>query len=184
MRPTTSEEIVYKAVVRGELEIDKEGRIWRVLLRHGTRWGSGVQVIPCERRRAENRTGRIYLQVRVMVDWVRTHCMAHRLVWRHFNGPIQQGLTINHKNGKKDDNRPENLELATYSEQQIHATRILKVGHACNQNGEKNSMAKLTEAMVREIRRRRRAGENLIPIAKDFGIAMQTVSRIVRRDRW
>ncbi|MGX2041495.1 DUF5131 family protein [Methylocaldum sp. MU1018] len=33
-------------------------------------------------------------------------------------------MTINHKNGIKTDNRPENLELATCSEQHIHALRV------------------------------------------------------------
>ena len=183
MLPTLSEETVYLAIRRGELEIDAQGRVWRILLRHGTRWGAGAQTLPCKRRRAENRTGRVYLQVRVMVDWKRTHCMAHRLVWRHLHGPIPPGLTINHKNGKKDDNRPENLELATYADQQRHALHVLKVGRT-DQTGSRNAMAVLTEAKVREIRRRRATGERLRSIAADFHVTMQTVSRIARGDRW
>ena len=81
--------------------------------------------IPCTPRRAENPTGSGYLQVRVMIGYSRAHALAHRLVWRHFNGPIPAGQTINHKNGNRSDNRPENLELATTSEQALHKIRVL-----------------------------------------------------------
>lgn len=84
----------------------------------------------------------------------------------------------------KDDNRPENLELATYSEQMIHATRVLGTSAAAKQWGEANHRAKLTEVQVIEIRRRREGGERLAAIAADYGVAFQTVSRIALRDRW
>jgi hypothetical protein len=42
-------------------------------------------------------------------------------VWRVLRGPLPEGLTINHINGVKDDNRPDNLELATHFEQREHA---------------------------------------------------------------
>ena len=60
-----------------------------------------------------------------MIDKARVNASAHRLVWRHFHGPIPDGMTINHKNGKKQDNRPENLEVMTYAEQTKHAIDVL-----------------------------------------------------------
>lgn len=42
--------------------------------------------------------------------------MAHRLVWTYHNGEILNGLQIDHMNGVKDDNRIENLRLATPSQ--------------------------------------------------------------------
>ncbi len=60
-----------------------------------------------------------------MLDGKRHHALAHRLVYRHFKGPIPAGLTVNHLNGMRGDNRPENLELATASEQKLHAIRVL-----------------------------------------------------------
>lgn len=119
-----------------------------------------------------------------MLGGKRRSALAHRLVWRHFNGRIPDGLTVNHRNGVKDDNRPSNLELATYVDQMYHA--IDELGrHAClQQDGASNHQAKLTDQQVIEIRRRRAAGEQLVPIANDFGIAMQTVSKIARGDSW
>lgn len=37
----------------------------------------------------------------------------HRVVWEMFNGPIPEGLVINHINGVRGDDRIENLELVT-----------------------------------------------------------------------
>lgn len=182
MRPKNNEDVVYQAVLAGELEIDEEGRVWRLACRRGDRWKGGTRLIPCVRRRAENDTGE-YLQVGVMFGGKECNALAQRLVWRHFKGRIPDGLTVNHMDGKKKRNVLSNLELATYSEQQIHALRVLKVGRT-DQNGIKNAMAKLTVIQVEEIRRRRARGERLLSIAQDFGIQYQTVSKIARGDRW
>lgn len=159
-----SEEQVYHAVLSGMLWIDDQGGVWR------------------GNRRAEH-AARGYLQVRVMVNRVRHHASAHRLVWRHLNGPIPDGMTVNHKNGIKTDNRPENLDLATPSEQQRHALHVLKVGRT-DQRGNRNAMAKLTPEAVESIRARRAKGERLRSIAKDFGVTDRTISKIALGQRW
>lgn len=124
MTPKNVEELVYPLVLSGELSIDEEGRVWRHAARRWDRWSQATRLIPCEPRRAEKDSGE-YLQVRAMVDLRRANALAHRLVWRHFNGPIPPGLTVNHKDGKKKRNHPLNLELATYSEQQLHSIHVL-----------------------------------------------------------
>jgi hypothetical protein len=50
--------------------------------------------------------------------------------------------------------------------------------------GTRHGMAKLTEAQVLEIRRRRDAGERLQAIADDFGVDMSLVSLIGLRKIW
>lgn len=177
-----NEEFVYQAVPTGELEIRPDGTIWRLAASRGDRWNGGSQLIPCEPRRAEHDAGK-YFQIRLMRDGKRVHAMAHRLVFRHFKGPIPPSLTVNHKDGQHKRNPPDNLELATNSEQQVHANRVLRTGAGANQAGEANHQAKLTEAQVAEIRRRRARRETLQSIADDFGVAMQTVSKIARGDR-
>jgi hypothetical protein len=109
----------------GDLTIDSEGRIWRVAARRGYGVKNETRSIPCLARRAEHPTG-AYLQIHVMINGRRINALAHRLVWYHFNGPIPPGLTINHKNGQKTDNRPSNLEIATQAEQVRHAVLVLR----------------------------------------------------------
>lgn len=50
--------------------------------------------------------------------------LAHRLVWMAANGPIPEGMFINHKNGKRWDNRIANLELATPAQNNAHAQKL------------------------------------------------------------
>lgn len=180
---TQAEEFVYQAVVSGDLEILSDGTIWRVRKRGWDRWKKEAVSRLCRRVRAEHDQGE-YFQVRAMMNGKRGYALAHRMVYLHFQGPIPNGLTINHENGNKKDNRPENLTLATNSEQQLHATRVLKVGHACRQYGERNSMAKLTAQQVTEIRSRRNAGERLKTIAMDFNVTDRTISKIALGHRW
>jgi hypothetical protein len=138
--PKYSEEFAYQLVVEGALEIDPDGCIWRVARcalrvarcalrvarRRWNRWKETIEILPCARHRAEA-MDRAYFQVHVMIDGRKASAAAHRLVWRHFNGRIPDGMTINHKDGNKINNEPSNLELATHAEQRRHAIDIL--GH-------------------------------------------------------
>lgn len=112
MRISNRENDVYALVAAGEITIDDSGRCWRVGYRQADRWTKATRLIACSRRRAENKAGR-YLQVRAMIDGVRWHALAHRLVWRHFFGPIPEGSTVRHKDGDSTDNHPSNLYLVT-----------------------------------------------------------------------
>lgn len=179
MRSMNTEEFVYQVVMTGEMEIDDQGRVWRTVIRGGDRWKGGVRLNPCNRRRAEHDQGD-YLQVRLMIAGKRAYCLAHRLVWQHFRGPIPDGLTVNHVNGEKKDNRPENLEVVTLSENLRHAFRIgLK-----QQWGQTNPAAKLTDDQVVIIRETyARGGVSQEKLAQQFGVTFQTISNIVRGER-
>lgn len=146
----------------GVFTVDNGGRIWR------------------DGKRAERHTGSGYLQVRVMRGGVRYYTTAHRLVWHATMGPIPEGMVVNHKNGIKDDNRPENLEVVSYSENTKHAYRTgLK-----DQHGEMNPAAKLTDPQVESIRKLYATGQyTMDQIGKMFGVRFQHVSRIVRGQR-
>jgi hypothetical protein len=183
MRHPHREVEVYGAVRSGELEIDSEGRVWRVAKRTGNRWTPGSRVTACERVRAEMENGTGYLQVRAMVEWKRFYAAAHRLVWLHVNGPIPDGMTINHKNGDKTDNRPANLELASYSEQRVHSRDVLGA-RAHKPAGALNPKCQTTEAAVVEMRRLRAAGMMVKEIAERFGMKPKAVTAICTRRTW
>lgn len=178
-----AEEHIYEAVRRGEMQIDEEGRIWRVAKRGRCRWTGAVVSRPCKKVRAEKLLPTGYLMVRAMVDGKRMSGLAHRLVWRHVRGPLMPGLVINHKNGLKSDNRPANLELVTCSENARHGVRVLRRGKTLRQWGEANDSSRLTTLQVEAIRARRQAGERLATLATEFRVAMQTISKIARGER-
>ncbi len=178
-----SETMVYKLVMASELGIDSEGRVWRLKKRTYDRWTGGTKVTTCHRVRAEFGTKQGYLQVRALIDGKRHYAAAARLVWLHFNGPIPQGMTVNHKDGVKPNNQPSNLELATYSEQRHHAIKVLGAKHH-DVRGSKNPKAALTEAQVVTIRARRAKGERVKDLAAEFGSTEKAVSHICRGVTW
>lgn len=61
-----------------------------------------------------------YKNIRLYKNAKQFSFRAHRLVMQVFIGNID-GLEVNHKNGKKDDNRLENLEICSHSENIKHA---------------------------------------------------------------
>lgn len=169
------EELIYPLVLAGCFEIDIAGRVWRLSDRRGTN-------PPPVRRRAEARRRSGHLVVRCHLGGgKRVHAAAHRLVYRYFFGPIPDGLTINHLNGVRDDNRPENLEPATYSEQMRHAVDVLGKP-SCP--GEKNGRALVRADDVRRIRRLCVEPGHRRTLADELGVSLSTIAAIVRRRNW
>lgn len=71
-----------------------------------------------------------YLQIRLGKSGRRS---VHRIVAMAFCPGYRDGMVVNHKNGKPDDNRAENLEWVTPGENISHAYKVL--GHIHNQVG-------------------------------------------------
>lgn len=161
---TDGERAVLGAIGR-VFRMDEDGRFWRI------KGG----------RRAENRTGFGYLQLRLMVGGVRHHVGAHRIAWMLANGrALTAGSVVNHINGVKDDNRPSNLEACSTSENAKHAYRI----GLRDEHGERNPAAKLSDSAVEAIRTEyERGGVTQSALGARYGISFKTVSKIVRGDR-
>lgn len=97
---------------------------------------------------------------------------GHRLVAKAFIPAVDGKTDVNHKNGDKADNRVENLEWVTDSENMLHACRVLM-----KRQGDNHANATLTYKMVDMIRTRKNNGETFTKIAKDIGVAISTVAR-------
>jgi hypothetical protein len=103
---------------------------------------------------------------------------VHRLVAAAFIGPCPDGLQVNHKNGKKPDNRPENLEYVTPRENTRHGFRN---GLSRVKRGAESPGAKLTAFQVDWMRRIYRHGElTQEELAAPFGVSERTVWRHVK----
>jgi hypothetical protein len=107
---------------------------------------------------------------------------VHRAVASAFLGAADPGEQVNHKNGDKTDNRPENLEYVTCRENIRHcwANGLHGTDHC---RGEANNLAKLTGDDVRTIRRLH--GElSARRLAAMFGVSVQNIAHIIRRKTW
>lgn len=110
---------------------------------------------------------------------------GHRLVWESFNGAIPNGLEINHINSLRSDNRLENLELMTRSQNVsygfTHNGRpLFNVPHF----GSKNGSARLTESDIPEIRALLSQGIAQHRIAKIYGVSQPTICQISMGNTW
>lgn len=105
----------------------------------------------------------------------------HSLVMLAFVGQRPDGMHINHKNGNRQDNRLQNLEYVTPSENAKHAVHVL--GRE-TQKGEKNGAAKLNPDAVRQIRQLCGNGAKYVEVAKQFGVTDVLIRLIAIRRLW
>ncbi len=126
------------------------------------------------------KTGRLgYQIVALLVGGKRSYPLVHRLVLSTWIGPAN-GLHCNHKNGVRGDNRVENLEWVTRSENERHARRELgKLIH-----GTHHPLSKLTDAKVAEIRKLRAEGRTYQSLADEFGIGLSHAARVANGQVW
>ena len=107
---------------------------------------------------------------------------VHHLVLAAFVGPCPDGMVCNHKNGIKSDNRVENLEWVTYSQNTQHGFDVL---HRDTPRGEGHGMAKLSEDQVIEIRRLYLTGNySQHQLAKMFNIGRRGIQAVVTLGTW
>jgi hypothetical protein len=104
---------------------------------------------------------------------------VHLLVLEAFVGPRPPGMQGCHENGIPSDCRLGNLRWDTPKSNQADR---LKHGTDCR--GEKNAIAKLTEADVIEIRRRRLGGERGAVLAREYGVSQSTIAAIKTGQNW
>ncbi len=121
-----------------------------------------------------------YLAVNLPVPGGYRKAFVHQLVAETFIGPRPPGQVVNHIDADKSNNCAWNLEWVTPRENALHAARM-----GCfNTKGERNGFAILTEADVREIRRRRSEGVPAKVLAEQFRVSVPTIYAVASRKTW
>lgn len=127
-----------------------------------------------------------YPVVLLRIDGKRKMVKVHRMVVNAFLESIPPEKQVNHKNGQKADNRLENLEIVTPSQNVRHAFDVL--GRVVIQKnparGEAHGNARWKNRQIRRIRALYEQGVTQKEIARRFKTRQGAISRIVRRTAW
>lgn len=103
---------------------------------------------------------------------------AHRFSYLLFKGRIPKGLCVCHSCDNRSCVNPKHLWLGTRSD---NMTDMVKKGRKPLIDGERNKMSKLTEEQILYIRSSLKKPRAL---ARELGVAFQTISKIRRNIRW
>ncbi len=149
----------------GSYQVSRCGRVHSLdrVITCANRWGGvsdvrrkGKELTPCK-------TSNGYIQVHLGAEVL---CRVHRLVALAFV-PGDTSLQVNHKNGKRDDNRAENLEWLTCSDNHLHSYRELSRKKHC----------KTTPVWVGNTRY-----SSLIEAAKALGVSQGSIHSALTRN--
>lgn len=146
-------------------------------------------------------------KMRLTKDGMTKQHWPHRIVATAFIGPPPTpSHTVNHRNGIKTDNRPQNLEWATIAENNRHAIQmgLNRPLHSRRKpdwgkgrrngkytrpestpRGSGHSNAKLSEDSVTDIRSKySQGGTSYSALAAEYGVDKSLISLIVKRKIW
>lgn len=112
-------------------------------------------------------------------DGKTTTIAIHRLVYAAFTGPIPEGHHIDHIDGNKDNNKPNNLRALSRSDHRKETVKRFQ--HA---KGVRVGNAKLDEEKVQNIRELLRRGMTHKEVAKRFNVHYSTIGSIASGRTW
>jgi len=123
-----------------------------------------------------------YPQVHLRLGNVSKLVRVHRLVAEAFIGKAPKNRPhVNHRDANKQNNRPANLEYVNNEENMAHAAALGKF------RGERNSAARLTEGLVREIRGRYVYGSRVLgskALAREYGMSPYAIQALLSGRTW
>lgn len=153
-------------------EASNQGRIRTI----GGRWGTtaGYRIL----RPYKNQCGYLTVVLSAQPRKKKVYFL-HRLVAAAFIGERPEGQFVNHLDGDKLNNRPENLEYVTPKGNKRHASQMGLI-----MRGAEHCHTKLSDDDVRNIRALHEQGWQQKAIAAKYGLHSSTVMRIIFRRTW
>lgn len=126
-----------------------------------------------------SRNGYLFVSL-APLDGPRKKLSLHRLILEVFVGRCPAGMEACHyPDDDRHNNRLENLRWDTKK-----ANHQDRREHGKIPMGVKHYRARLSEANVVDIRRRRKAGETLVSLATEFGVTKECILAIYKRRIW
>ena len=102
--------------------------------------------------------------------------LVHHIVLEAFIGKRPLNFVGAHNNGVRNDNRAVNLRWDTHKNNDLD-----KIKHNTLVYGEKQHLSKLTEKLVKQIRKDKRPSRT---VAKELGVAKSTITFARNRTTW
>jgi hypothetical protein len=109
--------------------------------------------------------------------------LEHRRLAQLFIPNPENKPCVNHKDGNRSNNDINNLEWVTYSENHIHAYRVLgrRINNKNSAKGEKHPLSKLKIEQVENIRKSNMSG---VSLAKQYNVSTSLISNIKNNKKW
>lgn len=109
---------------------------------------------------------------------------AHRFSYVLHFGEIPEGLIVCHRCDNPPCVNPRHLFLGTYKDNTQDCIRKGRDSHHNPPKGERQHLAKLTEANVREIRAEYAAGISIKELTAKYGLVKSSMTSVVKRQTW
>lgn len=120
-----------------------------------------------------------YKVMHFFVNGKSKHINFHRIVYETFNETkIPEGMEVNHKNGIRNDNRPENLELLSHADNVKYSKDVLKANYATYGG------AKLTPEQRKQAKEMRANGMTFAEIGKVFSVSKTCIRHLIIGFTW
>lgn len=121
-----------------------------------------------------------YGTTKLCLNGVQYSKMSHEWICETFNGakPDGENIVVNHKNGNKLDNRPENLEWISAKMNVSHSITFNK------KHGFIEHRSVFTPELVLEIYHRLLSGERTQKLATEYGVGRHAISHIKYKKFW